>query len=117
MISRRHGDANCRNRPNNLDHSSRFDSDNGDPVIVVISIAIVSVARSTKRSYRRISDGTALLLFTAQFDEQTLIVFIPLSASARVLYTVPEGATTVIDVSVGFLSTIVHFLVFVSWTT
>ena len=47
---------------------------------------------------------------------QTLVVFIPASASDLVLYTVLP-LTTVVSVEVGLLSVIVHFLVFASCTT
>jgi hypothetical protein len=49
------------------------------------------------------------------FSAQTLIVFIPVSASVRVLNTLPSPTTTV--AVVGFLSTMVHFFVEVSCTT
>jgi hypothetical protein len=47
---------------------------------------------------------------------QTFMVFIPVSASVRVLNTLPSPTTTVVVV-VGFLSTMVHFFVEVSCTT
>lgn len=47
------------------------------------------------------------------FDLQNLADFMPVSASARVLYTVPSP-TTVVSVVAGFVSVIVHFLVFAS---
>jgi hypothetical protein len=50
-----------------------------------------------------------------QFSVQTLIDFMPVSASVRVL-NVPLS-TTVVVVVVGFLSTMVHFLVDASRTT
>jgi hypothetical protein len=46
---------------------------------------------------------------------QTVIVFIPASASVRVLNA--AGPTWTIVVVVGFLSTMVHFLVALSCTT
>src|SRR4051794_25333967 len=56
-----------------------------------------------------------LLLFVVQFSVQTFIVFMPVSASVRVL-KVPLS-TTVVVVVVGLLSTIVHFFVVASLTT
>ena len=50
-----------------------------------------------------------------QFSVQTLMVFMPVSASVLVL-KVPLS-TIVVVVVVGFLSTIVHFLVEASRTT
>lgn len=59
--------------------------------------------------------GCFIAVQTGQLDEQTLTDFMPVSASTRVLY-IPLP-TTVVSVVVGFLSTIVHFLVFTSCTT
>jgi hypothetical protein len=50
-----------------------------------------------------------------QFSVQTLMLFIPVSASVRVL-KVPLS-TTVVVVVVGLLSTMVHFFVVASLTT
>jgi hypothetical protein len=50
----------------------------------------------------------------SQFSVQTFIVFMPVSASVRVLKT---PLSTIVVVVVGFLSTMVHFLVVASLTT
>jgi len=49
-----------------------------------------------------------------QFSVQTFIVFMPVSASVLVLNT---PLSTIVVVVVGFLSTMVHFLVVASRTT
>jgi hypothetical protein len=54
-------------------------------------------------------------LFFAYFSVQTLMLFMPVSASVLVLNV--SLSTTVVVVAVGFLSTTVHFLVEASRTT
>jgi hypothetical protein len=56
-----------------------------------------------------------VVYYNNQLEVQTFTDFMPVSASVRVLYT--PFPTTVVSVVVGFLSTIVHFFVFTSWTT
>ena len=53
-------------------------------------------------------------LIENQFSVQTFIVFMPVSASVLVLNT---PLSTIVVVVVGFLSTMVHFLVVASRTT
>ncbi len=58
--------------------------------------------------------STARSLIYDQFSVQTFMVFIPVSASVLVLNT---PLSTIVAVVVGFLSTMVHFLVVASLTT
>ncbi len=84
-----------------------------------------TLPRSTRQGYaERSTDAqseglggpsrTACFANQDQFSVQTFIVFIPVSASVLVLNT---PLSTIVVVVVGFLSTMVHFLVVASLTT
>jgi hypothetical protein len=63
----------------------------------------------------RLEQGPFHISCPHQFAVQIFSVFMPLSASVRVLIEDPTMVTSVIVV--GIFSTIVRFFVFASWTT
>ena len=72
--------------------------------------------RSTDAQGEGLGGPSRTALFADKCQLQTFIVFMPVSASVLVL-KMPLSTTVVVVVVVGFLSTIVHFLVVASRTT